>query len=113
MGEGAREEADKRSLGGRAGPGMQARAAHCTAALSPPRPRSSPLDGTPTGAPPGRGDSQPSTQYSTRYPSMPPAPILSGGRHLRVVVVSVTSSTVRCWGSLVGAVKTQGEEGGT
>lgn len=56
-----------------------------------------------------RGNSQPSTQYSTRYPSMPPAPILSGGRHLRVVVVSVTSSTVRCWGSLVGAVRIQGK----
>lgn len=39
---------------------------------------------------------------------MPPAPILSGGLHLRVVVVSVTSSTIRCWGSLVGAVSIQG-----
>lgn len=56
-----------------------------------------------------QGDSQPSTQYSIRYPSMPPAPILSGGRHLRVVVVSVTSSTVRCCGSLVGAVRFQGK----
>lgn len=35
---------------------------------------------------------------------MPPAPILSGGLHLSVVVVSVTSSTVRCRGALVGAV---------
>lgn len=56
-----------------------------------------------------RGDSQPSTQYSIRYPSMPPAPIFSGGRHLRVAVVSVTSSTVRCCGSLVGAVRFQGK----
>lgn len=34
---------------------------------------------------------------------MPPAPIFSGGRHLRVQVVSVTSSTVRRMGSPVGA----------
>lgn len=39
------------------------------------------------------------------YPSMPPAPIFSGGRHLRVQVESVTSSTVRRMGSLVGAEK--------
>ncbi|KAK2510962.1 hypothetical protein Q9966_016775 [Columba livia] len=32
-------------------------------------------------------------QYSTRYPSMPPAPTFSGGRHLSVAVVSVTSSS--------------------
>lgn len=34
---------------------------------------------------------------------MPPAPIFSGGRHLSVQVESVTSSTVRRMGSLVGA----------
>lgn len=40
---------------------------------------------------------------------MPPAPILSGGLHLSVVVVSVTSSTVRCWGALVGAMSIKGK----
>lgn len=45
----------------------------------------------------------PALQYSMTYPSMPPAPIFSGGRHLSVQVESVTSSTVRRVGSLVGA----------
>lgn len=40
---------------------------------------------------------------------MPPAPIRSGGLHLSVVVVSVTSSTVRCCGALVGAAGVQRE----
>jgi hypothetical protein len=40
---------------------------------------------------------------------MPPAPIRSGGLHLSVVVVSVTSSTVRCCGALVGAAGIQRE----
>ena len=34
-----------------------------------------------------------------QVPLMPLAPILSGRSHLRVVVASVTSSIVRCWGS--------------
>lgn len=51
------------------------------------------------------GYSLPILQYSIMYPSMPPAPIFSGGRHLRVQVESVTSSTVRRMGSLVGADK--------
>lgn len=45
----------------------------------------------------------PSTQYSTRYPSKPAAPMVSGGRHFKVTVVSVTSSTTSTVGSLVTA----------
>lgn len=48
-------------------------------------------------------DSHPSMQYSTKYPSRPAAPMVSGGRHFTVTVVSVTSSTTSMVGSLVTA----------
>lgn len=50
-------------------------------------------------------DLLPSTQYSIRYPSSPAAPMVSGGRHFTVTVVSVTSSTTSIVGSLVTAEK--------
>lgn len=49
--------------------------------------------------------SPPSMQYSMMYPSMPPAPILSGGSHFKAQVPSVMSSTISRVGSLVGAMK--------
>lgn len=48
-------------------------------------------------------DSPPSMQYSTKYPSRPAAPMVSGGRHFTVTVLSVTSSTTSMVGSLVTA----------
>lgn len=42
--------------------------------------------------------------YSTKYPSRPAAPMVSGGRHFTVTVVSVTSSTTSMVGSLVTAL---------
>lgn len=48
-------------------------------------------------------DSLPSMQYSTKYPSNPAAPMVSGGRHFTVTVLSVTSSTTSIVGSLVTA----------
>lgn len=44
----------------------------------------------------------PSLQYSTVYPSSPPFPMVSGILHLRLTESSLTSTTVRFRGALVG-----------